>query len=476
MIIPSFLTPTYITINPIINHTINPATCPFSYSRTTSCTTSNKLPYQIEGTEKPKPKRGRPKGSKNKPKLSKGYNRMVAPNGLPTTGNEDLLQELLPLLAKEELKELAGESEHDIRVRTHLRNLMTQISSRHRLSAVNLKNLKPFKIASESKVLCDACHGTGMVKCEYCEGEGFVDFGEGCKKFYEDFEEGEMVLPDRVDIIGNVHHCPLCGGWTKERCVKCTGFGHLNENLSIVNGEMDKKLTLDLDLDSLITFDVHVDDDDDDSDSDEVGVNGLGEENEGDETVDSPIVERDEGKPRRKGAAREGKGLPDDGGMWLALDMDKVMKKFGEQDVEYENNGSGKGRIQVGKDGLVILRAKQRKKGAGRKPKIENVEKKKAKETKAKTSIDESSVSVVKRKRGRPRKSSVPADDDWPMATMGTDIMAANGDELKKVKAERKGMETVDESNNEPSTDFVNTTDYQVSRELRKRNKNSGRK
>ncbi|PXF48567.1 hypothetical protein BWQ96_01736 [Gracilariopsis chorda] len=151
---------------------------------------------------------------------------LKAPNGLPDSGPEDYFYELMPIFSKLEARRNRKLSEHEIEIKRLAAAAFQRFASTHRSSG-RLANLKPFKLREDDKKTCSDCEGTGMVTCEYCEGEGFVDFGKNAHKFYEEFEEGTMLLPKHV--MGNIYHCPYCGGLTRERCVPCLGSGVIEE-------------------------------------------------------------------------------------------------------------------------------------------------------------------------------------------------------------------------------------------------------
>lgn len=202
---------------------------------------------QLNGMKR---KRGRPKGSKNKKKVEKPeptkennsshssiYDdedsfdddddddsefTLRAPNGLPS-GPPDLLQELLPIMAQQEISQLQDDNKDEKAMRELLSEAMTGIFKRSSESP-RLDNLRPYKLR-QKPIVCDACDGSGMVTCSYCKGEGMVDFGVDAHKFYKEFGASDMTLPKRV--MGNTYLCPFCGCLTEERCEKCLGSGEL---------------------------------------------------------------------------------------------------------------------------------------------------------------------------------------------------------------------------------------------------------
>lgn len=153
-------------------------------------------------------------------------NALRAPNGLPEHGGPDLLQELLPILAREEQEATRTVSPEEAEAREALQIAYDQLSSMHR-SGDRLGNLRPFQLRDEGVSDCLTCDGDGMVVCSYCKGDGFVDLGEGGKDFTGFIDGMEVELPKHV--MGTTFHCPLCGGLRKERCVKCLGTGTLRE-------------------------------------------------------------------------------------------------------------------------------------------------------------------------------------------------------------------------------------------------------
>lgn len=144
-----------------------------------------------------------------------------APNGI-SDGPQDLMQELLPLLAKEEQEEQREQLEDETDMRVRVDACWDQFASLHR-STTRLDNLRPFRLRDEAEEKCADCKGTGMTTCEYCKGEGFVDLGEKAERFQPEFGDNLLSMPKRV--TGNIYHCPLCGGLQEERCVKCFGSG-----------------------------------------------------------------------------------------------------------------------------------------------------------------------------------------------------------------------------------------------------------
>lgn len=352
------------------------------------------MPKNDVSTTPPKRKRGRPKGSKNRKILlpdpdenpyvepidwSDGSLR--APNGLPGSGPADFLQELVPILAAQEMNKYKTPDPDEEAVRDLIRETMTHISSNHRTSA-RLENLRPYS-SRPDPIQCDACKGEGMTVCSFCAGEGFCDFGEGAHLFHERFDKDEMILPKHV--MGNMYHCPYCGGLQQERCVKCLGVGVL----------------------------------------------------------------QDENAERLAGAAR--KPIKDD--MWRALDMDEIL----DEDPD---------RIEVGLDGLVIMRAKTRKR-SGKKASVlkDSRSGAAAKDGMTADAVGDSEADqpvVEKPKRGRPRKKrAIPnlelINTDGEVGDDGVEATIKRG----KVRATSKRV-------NGPSTDFLNITDYQLGRKLQK--------
>lgn len=225
-------------------------------SSSSSIQGGGQIPFEKEPQlgDEVKRKRGRPKGSKNRSKGEKikssakktwtsekrwsggdsdendfesvddddSEYTMRAPNGL-NSGPRDFLQELLPMMAQQEMRELQDESEDDKALRGLLSDAMTEMMQRGSESR-RLDNLRPFKNRAKP-VACDACNSTGMVTCSYCKGEGMVDFGEDAHKFYKEFRGTRMQLTKKV--MGNVYLCPYCGGLMEERCEKCLGLGDL---------------------------------------------------------------------------------------------------------------------------------------------------------------------------------------------------------------------------------------------------------
>lgn len=160
--------------------------------------------------------------SQDLPNLTEGGTLPLhVPNGLPGDP-QDLIQDLLTLLAKEEQEQRREQPEDETDVRVRIDACWNQFASLHR-STTRLKNLRPFRLRDEAENKCAECKGTGMTKCEYCKGEGFVDLGEKAERFQSEFGDNILSMPKRV--TGNIYHCPLCGGLQEERCVKCFGSG-----------------------------------------------------------------------------------------------------------------------------------------------------------------------------------------------------------------------------------------------------------
>lgn len=191
-----------------------------------------------EDAPQPKRKPGRPKGSKNKNSKRKSFEdianstgendtdwsgaQLHAPNGITGSNTPDLLQELLPILAKQEMENNRTVSEKEKSVKELLESCANYVSSGHRTSDRE-DNLKPFKAREEGVEICDSCKGSGMVVCDHCNGEGFVDLGKNGEKFNPVIGDCEVAMPKHV--MGNIYHCPLCGGLQRERCVSCLGTG-----------------------------------------------------------------------------------------------------------------------------------------------------------------------------------------------------------------------------------------------------------
>lgn len=298
-----------------------------------------------------------------------------APNGLPEEGNEDLIQELLPILAWEENERNRVPSKQEADMKEHLRNRFMERSSIHREND-RLNNLKPFKTRKESEITCDTCSGTGMVTCPYCKGEGFVDLGPNGEKFKPKFRNNTFTMPKHV--MGNIYHCPLCGGLQRERCEYCLGSGDLTKEDELLPGSSS---------------------------------------------------------------------VPRGNAAYKPFDMDEFIAENAE-------------RIEIGLDGLVIMRAKKR--------------------TRKKSST--SSKSTTPKRRGRPPKVK-PSDDldgDVLGDSLSDDDVSPGGfpwgpEDQDKSYIDRPGEEALITSKGIPginrplsrTTDFVNTTDYQVGQKLR---------
>lgn len=309
----------------------------------------------------------------------RGFVEVTAPNGLAETDTPDFMQELLPLLARQETIAHQNSSPQSEQVRAMLGSCRAQMESMHRSSG-RYANLRPFRMREENEGICLTCEGTGFTVCDYCKGQGFVDLGENGEKFKVNFGVNELVLPKKV--MGSIYHCPLCGGLREERCIACLGF---------------------------------------------------------------PMKQKSGSAP--VGAA----GTANKERAWKSLDMDAVIAENAD-------------RIEIGVDGVIILRAKARKQRA-------------KKVSAGKDTIKEKDVIFgkapnveppAKRGRGRPRKGRSP-DELYPIQrpistgaeeyrTVGTDPVPHVSPSVRgKSKARRGGG----------STDFVNTTDYQVGRQLR---------
>lgn len=318
--------------------------------------------------------------SRSRPKKKWRNTGLKAPNGLPNSGPEDYFYEMMPLFSKLEAKQNRTLSEHEIEIQKLLSSAFQRFASTHRSSG-RLANLKPYKLREDDKKTCGDCKGTGMVTCEYCAGEGFVDFGENAHKFYEEFEEGTMLLPKHV--MGSIYHCPYCGGLTRERCVPCLGSG---------------------------------------------------------------IIEDEE--PRKRGASR----TPVNNFAWDTFDI--------EEFIERE-----KGRVEIGLDGTIILRARKRKSGkkkvTGRETSETNLHEQKTKTPSQTTSLSAGSRRYIDYE---PLQSNlIPNDESF-------DITRSQTREAKNPIGSREKVN----SSNYPlfratgrTTDFLTTTNYQVGQALR---------
>ena len=292
-----------------------------------------------------------------------------APNGCPEDGGEDLIQELLPLLARMELEAKRKPSEREKEIREQLQIEFDENTSMHRQSN-RLENLKPFKKRKESQILCEQCNGEGSLTCRYCKGEGFLDLGPEGRDFQRNYM-GKVFSELPKHVMGTYYYCPVCDGTLKEKCDKCDGKG-----------------------------DITTDDD------------------------------------LKPGASRTPR-------------KNKATKVFDMEEFIAENAD----RIDIGLDGLVFLRAKPRE---GRTP---------------------SPSRVGKRKRGRPRKQSpTDLDDDEDAVTFNVRSVDRSTAEAQEEFMRSAGGETLSPSKGSPgitrpssrTTDFVNTTDYQVGRKLRR--------
>ena len=310
---------------------------------------------------------------------------LSAPNGLPDAdGNADLLQELLPIIAKQENEETRVVTDEEDRIKRLVSTCYTQFNSIHRFSD-RLNNLKPYTLQKESEQECEACDGTGMTECEYCKGEGYVDLGENGEKFNPEYGNNVFTMPKHV--TGNIYHCPLCGGLQQERCVSCFGTGAVRDGKEVAKG----------------------------------GSKRMKEER-----------------------------------AWKVFDMNELIER--EKD-----------RIEIGLDGTIIMRAKRR-----------------GKNKKSKMNADKP---VPRKRRGRPPKSTGKSDaragtadkdgaEVAKVANKGTDVTS----DLQRSTADTPGSAAIDiDESVIPSapavvvppgrsvgltTDFVNTTDYQVGRRL----------
>lgn len=331
---------------------------------------------------------------------------MRAPNGLPGNGEpDDFLPELVSVFAKMEAEKKRKKSPREKHVRALLRVCSEQFSSTHRASG-RLENLKPYTQRKLDEHICEKCEGKGMTKCDYCKGMGFVDLGEGGKDFEYKFKNVEFfVMPTHV--MGNIYHCPLCGGLQKERCDACEGTGEIT----------------------------------------------------------NPSGKRSAGASRKRNVERA----------WETFDVDE----FVEEEKE---------RVEVGVNGTIILRAKKR-----------GPRKKKAGGTKAEAKARAVALAdaqaaadaarqtgPVKRKRGRPRKTVVESADtsseavDYAKNVRYAPDLSKLGGRRKDDGVMGKGRangrangralvprQRIDRRTGQRSTDFVNTTDYQVGRGLR---------
>ncbi len=179
-----------------------------------------------------KRKRGRPKGSKNKPKnnavqldkdTGNGHcNDVENGNGYEASFAANF-HHLLPLLSGPPLVPDDDAVDDDTRA---MRNLVGTLSDRmvstHRRIPQD-GNLRPFSKRGAALRVCATCSGLGEVRCGYCEGVGFLDLGENGEKFVDTFDGWTLAPPERA--VGNYFHCPLCGGRCKTRCEICFGAG-----------------------------------------------------------------------------------------------------------------------------------------------------------------------------------------------------------------------------------------------------------
>lgn len=408
----------------------------------------------------PKRKRGRPRGSKNRKfgneATRSGVTPLRAPNGLPGSGPEDLLPELLPLLAQQEMEEMEEESANEISVRSHLEDLMAEFSSKNQKSD-RLQNLRPYALRTDA-VICDACNGEGMTTCSYCKGEGFVDFGEDNKRFHDDFPDGDMVLPKRV--MENIYHCPMCGGLQKERCIKCLGVGELEDTETkkpkgASSSPLKDKFWERMDFEAIMA---------EASDRVEVGVDGL-------MIMRAPARKGRSGRPRKQKAAdsEENNG------------------------TEHADESSKQTQDMVTEQMDVSLK---KKRGRPRKTKIGDASVAPTNEinselgdTEIQTDTSASSLvereTLSKKKRGRPRKAESPEPDfdlvpnfssieredaqlESPRIGRGRQPKSSLNKSKSSVAQRTTGSRFAKKEDEQPSTDFVNTTDYQVGRQLRK--------
>lgn len=453
----------------------------------------NNVKGASNGGDVPKRKRGRPKGSKNKrSKLNSGVGsdasgvaRATAPNGLPGQGPADLLPELLPLLAKDEVRAMEDEREDERAARAHIRDLMADLSARNRMSS-RWDNLRPFALQADA-VVCDACDGEGMTKCSYCHGEGFVDFGPDNRKFFVDFPDGDMVLPKCV--TGTIFHCPLCGGFTQERCVKCLGVGELRDASSERRSGAARKMRDDKmwhvfsEEDMLAQYGDRV----------EIGLDGL--------TIVRAKKQNRPGRPRKKKSAE------------LDVKAKTDLKENAKEDAQISGDDSVSQmqtsaalKADVKKENTKVLQTSDanavsvpvastlEKKRRGRPPRSkikveEDEQQRQGPEVPVQSHAD--AMTPRKKKRGRPPKAKImQVEQQQPVEGLQWELQSQRESELQsEVESQSRTKDVVraqrsrnvrfakpsgakqDEA--EPSTDFVNTTDYQVSRRLRKLHANS---
>lgn len=117
------------------------------------------------------------------------------------------------------------------------------------------------------------------------------------------------------------------------------------------------------------------------------------------------------------------------------------------------------GRVEVGLDGTIILRAKKAVR-SGRKPKKPRME--------AKPKQDEKGRERVKKKRGRPPKTKPTKVEMQPQKELDLTRAAQSSRVGEGVGGRGKGLVGRQSDNRlRRSTDFVNTTNYKVGRTLR---------
>lgn len=143
--------------------------------------------------------------------------------------------------------------------------------------------------------------------------------------------------------------------------------------------------------------------------------------------------------------------------MWREFDLDDMLKAEGDPDV------------QMGQDGLMIVRAKSKKGRPRKSQKQANIKTSAAPppddKPGKKAGVEEGGrtegkvKAVVKRRRGRPRKKKV-SD-----ALGDADAPSQDDDASQQVKG--KNVRIATKRVVGPSTDFLNITDYQVGRKLR---------
>lgn len=380
----------------------------------------------LSAPDPPKRKRGRPKGSvgwkkripvKDKSDADQAMHRVITvPNGMRGIESEpdDFFPELVSVLGKKEMEEQSAEkpSEEEQNMRDLLDYLIDEHLSGFHHSG-SFNSLKPFQEKASKVAKCSKCDGEGLMQCEFCKGNCYVDEERcGPPGTMMKCDLGEVLVPEHSDLKGACL-CPFCGGLGQERCTSCFGEGIVSNTSGPADTFKDNFMRGNREA---IT-----------------GKQALG---------------------------------------------------WADRDTFIRDN---RDRIDIGLDGTIIQRRRarrRRKKGLGKSSSDEGQPEQASTGEHDLSETDSPYGEDSKRRRGRPRRGQT-NDDIFPLReadperlreiSLAYELGKKDGLRARKTSG-RKARNLAQRKPGTMSTDFLNSTDYQMGLRLRKGNGGTGDK